>query len=94
MTDAEIYALAQEAQDNGSVLALALVEFMSKKKHSTGAIRSMAEYLTTGERNEVMAIAGEMMRKLGAARKAAREKAGKSEGGVLLPPSGLLLPGR
>jgi hypothetical protein len=94
VTDTEILALAQEAQDNGSALALALLEFLTEKKHSTGAIRAMSPYLTVDEGKAVMARGFEKIRQLAAERKAAREKAGKSEGGVLLPPSGLLIPGR
>ena len=92
MTDPEIMALAQEAQDNGSALALALLEFLTEKQHSTGAIRAMSPYVTKDESKKVIAMAADMIKRLASERKAAREKAGKSDGGVLLPSSGLVVP--
>jgi hypothetical protein len=92
LTDDQILDLVQQARDEGVALGLALVEFLTTKKHSTGAVRAMATYLTLDEAKQIVAMQTEAVKKLQSSRRALAAQAGRSEGGILLPPSGLLVP--
>lgn len=89
MTDDEINERFERSRDEGASVALALIEVLNKKQHSTGAIRTMAPYLTDGEVKRVIALSGEILRQRVLDRKKEREAEAQK---IVVPGSGLLVP--
>ena len=89
MTDDEVRDLFERARDEGACLSLALLEFLKEKKHSTGAVRVMAPYLTETEAKQVVAMSAEILRK----RVVERAQERKDQAArIVVAPSGLLVP--
>jgi hypothetical protein len=73
----------QRACDEAVSTTLALVEFLTEKKHSTGAIRAMSPYLTKDEAKKVIENGKEAAKRLAHDRRVAR---GERESGLVVPP--------
>ena len=88
MTDDEVRDLFERARDEGACLSLALLEFLKEKKHSTGAVRVMAPYLTETEAKQVVTMSAEILRK----RVVERAQERKAEAAKIVTLGGLLVP--